>query len=346
MYSMRDKSDTKLSLDTAPDRDLDWSLDAYVPTSIDTTMESRNSQSLSPQERQIISTTDPQASSNDDIHTTLQEDTNSQELTLSLTHSPNTADTVHAINDLTENSGSQEVTEGTSRNHSQELTDITSQSLHSLQEVTGTGPPDAQKEASQELTHSFDTLNAEQKYILLNPDLAQQDATQLSEQENLSLQDVTNINTPQADTDSETIIMEPELPIVPPQTMSDTEVVVDTPKNKRIQQQLSSLGLPLDVFNVNKNRYFLAESVHDQDIDYLHFTDIMDRSVLVIVANLSQEDISFEKEQLKTSSPISSSSTQTDMTTNETDSEKHDPTYGRSKPAKISMRPRRAPSAS
>ena len=125
-----------------------------------------------------------------------------------------------------------------------------------MQEVTGTGPPDAQKVASQELTQSFDILNAEQEDILLNPDLAQRDAPQLSEQGNLSLQDVTNINTPQADTDSETIIVEPELPIVPPQTTGDTEVVVDTPKNKRIQQQLSSLGLPPDVFNVNKNRYF------------------------------------------------------------------------------------------
>ena len=140
--------------------------------------------------------------------------------------------------------------------------------------------------------------------------------------------------------------MEPDLSIVPPQTVDDTEAVVDTPKNKRIQQQLSSLGLPPDVFNVNKNKYFLAESVHDQDIDYLHFTDIMDRSVSVIVANFSQEEISFEKEQLKTSSPITSSSTQTDITTDETDSEKHNPTYGRSKPAKISMRPRCAPSAS
>ena len=72
----------------------------------------------------------------------------------------------------------------------------------------------------------------------------------------------------------------------------------------------------------------------------------MDRSVSVIGANLSQEEISFEKEQLKTSSPITSSSTQTDITTDEMDSEKHDPTYGRPRPAKISMRPRWAPSAS
>ena len=64
------------------------------------------------------------------------------------------------------------------------------------------------------------------------------------------------------------------------------------------------------------------------------------------LANLTHEDISFEKEQLKTSSPIPSSTTQTDDTVDETDSEKHDPTYGKQKPSKLSMRPRRASSAS
>ena len=140
--------------------------------------------------------------------------------------------------------------------------------------------------------------------------------------------------------------MDPEPSIVSPQQTDTMGSDIETPKNKRIKHQLFSLGLPPNIFMANKDRYFLAESVHDNDIDFLHFRDIMDRSLSVTVANLSHEEISFEKEQLKTSSPISSSSTQTDETTDEVDSEKHDSTYGRPKPAKVSMRPRCVPSAS
>ena len=324
-YSMKDKLGTNLSPNTAPDRDLDWSLDANALTSIDTAIQSCKSQSLSPQERQIISPTNFQDSSNDDAHTTLQKDTNLQELTLSSTWSKDVTNTVCTISDVKDNSSSQELIEVTSRSGSQELTEVTSWSNHSSQEVTDTRPPDHQENVTQEVTLSKEVLSVEQENLLLNPELAQQDAPQLSEQGYLSLQDVTNINICQDDTDSETIIMEPELSIVSPQTMNATEVDVDTPKNEWIKQQLSSLGLPPDVFKANKDRYFLAESVYDHDIDFLHFMDIMDRSVSVTVANLSHEEISFEKEQLKTSSPISSSSTQTDETADETDSEKHDP---------------------
>ena len=172
-FSMNDKSDANLTTNTAPDKDLDWSLDANVPTSIDLTIESQNSQSLSPQERQDVSLTDPQASTIDDIHTTSQEDTDSQELTLSFTHSTNTADPAYAVNDVTKNSGSQEVTEDSSRNCSQELTATTSQTPHSLQEVTGTGPLDAHDTASQEVTQSDVTHNADQEGILPHPVLAQ-----------------------------------------------------------------------------------------------------------------------------------------------------------------------------
>ena len=104
--SMRNMSDANPTTNTAPDKDLDWSLDANLPTSIDSTMESRHSQSLSLQERQNASLTDPQASSIDNLHTTSQEDTDSQKLTLSFTRSTNTADPAYTVNDVTENCGS------------------------------------------------------------------------------------------------------------------------------------------------------------------------------------------------------------------------------------------------
>ena len=105
---------------------------------------------------------------------------------------------------MTENCGSQEVTEGSSRNCSQELTATASLDPRILQEVTGTGTLDAHATASQEVTHSDVTHNAIQKGILMHPDLAQRDAIQLSEQGVHSSQEVTNSNTPQDDTDSET----------------------------------------------------------------------------------------------------------------------------------------------
>ena len=113
-FSMRNTLDANLTTNTAPDKDLDWSLDANLPTSIDSTMESQHSQSLSPQERQNASLTDPQASSIDNVHTTSQEDTDSQELTLSFTRSTNTVNPAYTVNDVTKNYGSQEVTEGSS----------------------------------------------------------------------------------------------------------------------------------------------------------------------------------------------------------------------------------------
>ena len=57
-----------------------------------------------------------------------------------------------------------------------------------MQEVTGTGTLDAH--ASQEVTHSDVIQNADQEGILTHPDLAQQDAIQLSEQGDHSSQEV------------------------------------------------------------------------------------------------------------------------------------------------------------
>ena len=126
---------------------------------------------------------------------------------------------------------------------------------------------------------------------------------------------------------SNTIIMDPaELQSQPPQ---------DNLKTLHIKKQLSNLD------NLD-----LAESTIDSDVDYLHFTDILDKNCSVNLDNLSQEDITFKKGLLKTSSPIHSSSPHKDTDTDETINEKCDPTYGKSRPVKKSMHPRRAPSAS
>ena len=63
----------------------------------------------------------------------------------------------------------------------------------------------------------------------------------------------------------------------------------------------------------------------------------MDRSCSVTLANLTHEDISFGKEQLKMSLPILSLNTQTEDTNEDTDSEKQDPTYGQRKSVRQSM---------
>ena len=134
---------------------------------------------------------------------------------------------------------------------------------------------------------------------------------------------------------SDTIIMDP----------IESQETHDNTKTTQIKEQLSNMGLPQNVFEVNKNKYFLAESTINDDVDFLHFTDILDKNCLVTLDNLNQDDIMFEKGLLKTLSPIHSSSTQTSTDMDETQTEKQDPTYGKPKPVKKSMRPHRAPSA-
>ena len=154
--------------------------------------------------------------------------------------------------------------------------------------------------------------------------------------QNCCSQEITKDNTLNESTD--TIIMDP--------TELSPQPLLDNSKIVCIKKQLSSLGLPQNVFELNKDKYFQAESTHDSDIDFIHFTDILDKNCSITLDNLSQEDITFEKGLLKTSSLIHSSSTQVDIDTDKNISEKHDPSYGKPKPVKRSMQPCRAPSAS
>ena len=146
-------------------------------------------------------------------------------------------------------------------------------------------------------------------------------------------QEVTTVDP--LDDSSDTIIMDP----------LESQEPQDHIKTTRIKKQLSNMGLPQSVFEVNKNKYFLTESTIDEDVNFLHFTDILDKSCSVTLDNLSQDDITFEKGLLKTSSPIHSPSTQTSTDTGDTETEKCDPTFGKTEPVKKSMRPYRAPSA-
>ena len=160
-----------------------------------------------------------------------------------------------------------------------------------------------------------------------------QDLSALRPSTSYPSQEVTSVD-PLNDS-SDTIIMDP----------LESQETHDNIKTTRIKEQLSNMGLPQSMFEVNKNKYFLAESTIDEDVDLLLFTDILDKSCSVTLDNLSQDDITFEKGLLKTSSPIHSPSTQTSMDTGDTETEKCDPTYGKPKPVKKSMLPRRAPSA-
>ena len=169
-------------------------------------------------------------------------------------------------------------------------------------------------------------------------------SSQVSQQEEYHLpsQDITrNVD---LNDSSNTIIMDsnellPQLPVSCPNKEVNQKILC-------IKQQMSNLGLPPNIFDINKDKYFLAESTLDSDSDFLHFTDIMDKNCSIAMDNLSQEDITFEKGLLKMSSPITSSRTQTDDNTDETTIERCDPAYEKPKTAKKSMQPRRAPSAS
>ena len=237
-------------------------------------------------------------------------------------------------------------------NRSQELMTPNEQSVMS---GTDTTMPKHSQEVtstliSQELTASQRSLNIDSDSIVysIKHTLNQMDNSTDVKSKHQTSQELTQDDMfPDNMSDSSgTVILHQDCPDMTTQQNENTNISSTTPRITRIQNHLSSIGLPPEVFNTNKDKYFLAESIDDNDIDCLHFTDIMDRSCSVTLANLTHEDISFEKEQLKMSSPILSSNTQTEDTNEDTDSVKQDPTYGQCKPVRQSMRPRRAPSAS
>ena len=287
-YSVNNNLDTNMALD------LNWSLDANVSTSVDTV----SGLQRSPHERHSEVPCRTPISSHAD---TESERLSSQEVTPPAQCVPtgcssnNTTVTVASttkdasiLQELTDKdlTGSQELTNASSRNSSPD------RSLpHNLQELTGTGSITSKENTLQEVTISQELTHPESDVMVPTTpttstqlDTAFRDETLCPSPQELTTRDK---QSEKSSDSSDTIIMDLDSLEVLPELTVPNYNEAPTPKIKRIQKQLSSLGLPPDIFTANKDRYFLAESMHDNDIDFFHFTDIINRSCTVTVANLS-----------------------------------------------------------
>ena len=125
-------------------------------------------------------------------------------------------------------------------------------------------------------------------------------------------------------------------------------------ESARVKEICKNLGLPESVYSSNSDVYYPVLTPDHEDIDYINFKDIINKSWSIELDNMSSEDIQKELDYLKcqqTSSPkmtytsITSSSEKDNQTTSNEDDVKKDPTYGLLRKRKVSKRPKRAPSA-
>ena len=125
---------------------------------------------------------------------------------------------------------------------------------------------------------------------------------------------------------------------------SESIVSVNNERALKAKEHLSSIGLTDEFYNVNLSTYYLLVS-QDDDLDFINFADIVNNSCSVSLDNLSSENIKFEQELLKSSSPVRSGDITSSTHSTHSDNEKTDPTYGSAKKGKPSLCPRRKPSS-
>ena len=125
---------------------------------------------------------------------------------------------------------------------------------------------------------------------------------------------------------------------------SERVLSVSNTRALRAKEYLSSIGLLDEIYNVNLSTYYPLVS-QDDDLDFINFADIVNNSCSVSLDNLSTEDIKFEQELLKSSSPVRSGEITSSTHSIQSDNEKMDPTYGSAKKVKPSLRQRRKPSS-
>ena len=125
---------------------------------------------------------------------------------------------------------------------------------------------------------------------------------------------------------------------------SESVLSVSNTRALRAKEHLSSIGLPDEFYNVNLSTYYPLVS-QDDDLDFINFANIVNNSCSVSLDNLSAEDIKFQQELLKSSSPVCSGDITSSTHSTQSANEKMDPTYGLAKKGKPSLRPRRKPSS-
>ena len=137
------------------------------------------------------------------------------------------------------------------------------------------------------------------------------------------------------------------------QDITVSNLILDPLTEKR-KEHLQSLGLSDSVYSSNSEVFYPVLTPEQDEVDYISFKDIIDTTWSIPLDNLNSNDIELEQAYLKshrTSSPrqlvknTSSSSSSTEILQSPTDSEGDDPTYGRPKKPKPSMRLGRKPSS-
>ena len=131
--------------------------------------------------------------------------------------------------------------------------------------------------------------------------------------------------------------------------LKETRDIVQS-KEEQAKAHLRSLGLSDTVYSSNSDAFYPIITPEENDVDYISFKDIMDRTRSIPLDNLSTNDIELEQAYLKshrTSSPIHPAPTQTsdnyststELLDTPSNCEKDDPTYGHHWKPKPSMQP-------
>ena len=129
-------------------------------------------------------------------------------------------------------------------------------------------------------------------------------------------------------------------------------------KEEQTKAQLCSLGLSETFYSSNSESFYPVITPDKDDVDYISFKDIMDRTWSIPLDNLSITNIEMEQAYLRsqrTSSPIhpipatssvhSSTSSSTEIIDTPNDNEKDNPTYGHHKKPRHSIQPGHRPSS-
>ena len=136
-------------------------------------------------------------------------------------------------------------------------------------------------------------------------------------------------------------------------TSSQCGLDISSRRAEKIREQLHSQGFTEEIFNTNYGKSYPVMTLEQDDVDFIHFMDIIDKNWSVTLSNLSTEEIQFEVKNLKSSSPIQKSSDEPDsnITSLEGDDNSKDPEYGvpakkkKSSTKSNKIRPGRKPSA-
>ena len=291
----------------------------------------------------------------DSVNTYINITPSSQEVTQSMSQdttynpvnsTPMPADSSHSSQDTTQKSPtSQDATNNPSLSHtdtmlmptdstlrSQDVTELSTTSQDATDILTLVSKPTTSNHsADMQLTKTPSQVATAMQEATSDHTVDTDDVTPMNNVQNLSPNLCMNSETPTSEDNNQSSIT------------ADAKSSLVSEHCLNVKQRLTSLGLPESVYSANSSTYYPVLSASGDDIDHISFHDIMNSTINIELANLSQEEIAFEKQQLKCT--YISTTDHTESGKSEIDDVKNDPDYGAKQKKVHSHRPLRKPSA-